>query len=141
MKRELTKQQRQWVLERDNNQCQFYTYFPKRGLVRCPNTTNLHVHHIKPWRWLIAKFGFVKENPSNLITLCKRHHIGFIHKDMDEALHNYHYDKDSIKKVFVERDKLVQKQIPYWVQRWDDFLKWLAKEATMDYIRKHPFPE
>ena len=137
-KRTLSKNQRLWVLARDGHRCQFHSYYHGRGLVRCPNTTNLHVHHIKPHRWLSTRFKVVVETPSNLLTLCKQHHFGQIHPDMQEALRNYFKDKQSIPKVFAERNKLVAKQIPYWVQRWDDFFKWLANEATNAYKVKWP---
>lgn len=137
--RKLTKRQRQWVIDRDVGQCMWHTYYPGKGLVRCPNKTNLHVHHIKPHRWLARKFTNVIELPENLITLCKNHHIGRIHPDMHAALRNYHRDRASIKKVFSKRDELVAQGVPYWVQRWDDFFQWLAKEATSAY--KVPWPK
>jgi hypothetical protein len=137
-KRELSKAQREFILERDGHRCQFHTYYKGRGLVRCPNTSNLHVHHIKPHRYLAQVFKIVIETPYNLITLCKDHHFGHIHPDMREALRNYARDKDAISKVFLKRKDLISQNIPYWVQRWDDFLKWLAREATNAYNKSWP---
>ena len=137
-KRTLSKDQRNFVLERDGYQCMFHSYYKGKGLVRCPNTTNLHVHHIKPHRWLGRSFKVIVETPYNLITLCKCHHFNHIHPDMADALKQYHADKGSVEKVFVAREKLISRNIPYWVQRYDDFLKWLAKEATNAFDSEWP---
>lgn len=136
-KRTLSKKQRDWVVERDGGQCMFHSYFHKRGLVRCTNTTDLHVHHIKPHRWLGAQFNVIIETPYNLLTLCKTHHFNFIHPDMKDALRRYHAEKakgnNAIARVFALRKAKVDDGIPYWVQRWDQFFKFLAKESTNAY--------
>lgn len=141
-KRQLTEKQKKWVLDRDEHRCQFYTYYSGRGLVRCPNTKDLAVHHIKPFRWLSFRFQVVIETPYNLITLCHHpHHLGRIHPDMADALRQYHVDKNSISKVLEVRNKMVAQNIPYWVTTFDDILKFIAKMATDSYIKKHPFPD
>lgn len=135
-KRQLSKKQREWILERDQHQCCFHTWFPSKGFVRCPNTNQLEVHHIKPHRYLAQYFAVVVELPTNLITLCKTHHH-FVHPDMKKALANYRSNGDSFKAVFAEREVLMASGIKYWNDHWDNFFKFWASEATLEYAKKH----
>lgn len=137
-KRELSSAQRLYILDRDGHMCQFHTFYTQKGLIRCGSKENLHVHHIKPHRFLAMQFRVVIETPYNLITLCKTHHFGHIHPDMKQALREYHQNPKAIEMVFEKRKALIQQNVPYWVTRYDDFLKWLAKESTNNFKREWP---
>ena len=138
-KRNLTQQQRQWVLSRDGFQCCFHTWYNTRGFVRCPSTTKLEVHHIKPHRYMSQFYAVVVELPTNLITLCRTHHH-FVHPDMAEAFRKYRGQGDSFKQVFANRDSSVSKGLKYWNDHWDQFFKFWAMEATLEFSKKDEWP-
>lgn len=60
-------QTRATILKRDGNRCRAMILV-QGNPVRCPCTTKLEVHHIKP----LSRGG--KTIPANLITLCQRCH-------------------------------------------------------------------
>jgi hypothetical protein len=145
--RKLTKAQREWILERDEHRCQFHGYVGSK-LVRCPTTSPLNVHHIKPHRFLLQLLGSVEEKPENLITLCTVHHIckdgGYpdncVHPDTETARRAYSKNKSSYHDMAIERNKKLQRGEKYWVDRWDSLLEFIAQEATRCYSKKHQWP-
>jgi 5-methylcytosine-specific restriction endonuclease McrA len=62
------KEVRKKVLKRDGHCCQ---------MPDCESKKKLHVHHIIPW----SKAAYLRFDPSNLITLCKKCHESI--KDME----------------------------------------------------------
>lgn len=138
-KRNLSKAQRQWVLNRDGHQCCHHTWYPNKGFVRCPSTSKLEVHHIKPHRYLAQFYAVIVELPTNLITLCRTHHH-MVHPDMAEAFRNYHGNGDVFKETFAAREIMLSRGIKYWNDHWDTFYKFWAREATLEFAKKNEWP-
>ena len=71
----LTKQQRLWILKRDNYQCQFII-LDEEPPRRCGKTEKLNTHHIVATDWSYER---LKQKPKevnkaeNIITLCEEH--------------------------------------------------------------------
>ena len=130
-KRELTKAQRQWVIDRDGGKC-----------VLCGFDRNLHVHHIIGHRALSFAIGDrqVVEHPLNLVTVCKRCHISnnndhmaTLHPDISWAL----VHGADFSKVFKRRmEKLTRKVTdkPLWNHAHDGELISFALYNTLDYL-------
>lgn len=134
-KRQLTKDQRDWILERDGYQCVFHTWMNGSGLIRCPNEVKLEVHHIKPHRYLAQFYPVIVELPTNLIVLCRIHHH-FVHPDMVEALKEYKRNKGSFNEAFAQREFMMSRGIKYWNDHWDQFFKYWAMESTLHFVKK-----
>ena len=139
-----TKKQRQWILRRDEFQCQFID--PKTGK-KCGVRKHLEIHHIVPVVWAYEHLHWTPEqvnHPENLITLCRRHHQRFIHPDFGIiAKRQYKYATETYKLASERHIALAKKGVPYWQTFWDDILKMTARLRTFEYLRKHlddPFP-
>ena len=122
-----SQKERAWFIERDEGQCQFPVSSNDDGYTPCGREERLHVHHVVPQRWGEAQ-GVPSEevdSQDNGITLCINHHLNVIHgSDMPLAQANYSKDKNSYKKAFAKRDRLVADGKKYWNDAWDAiFLK------------------
>ncbi len=146
----LNRKQRQWILDRDDRQCQMPQYDEERGWHNCGSTDRLEVHHITPSRWGKAQ-GMTEEeldSPRNLITLCFHHHQEVIHPDMKRARDDYGRQKrrgikkpDSFERAFKKRDEAVRRRDHYWNDLADDALREVAEERTDNYVIKgHKYP-
>lgn len=139
----LTREQREWVLERDSYECQMFRFHEGRW-EQCGSRRNLEVHHILPQRWMSFHLPTrAKHVPTNLITLCRDCcHSGpmGIHPDMWTARRNYKNNNNSFKEAFEHRDELVGKGIPYWQTDWDWMLIRRARKLTARFSKKKKFP-
>ena len=143
----LTKQQRLWILKRDNYQCQFII-LDEEPPRRCGKTEKLHTHHIIPVDW---GYELLKQTPQevnraeNVITLCEEHHMEFIHPDYGiEARKLYKFNSRSYQKITEYHQALRKAGIPYWNTIWDDMLRIIARIRTWQYQLAHPnepYPE
>ena len=73
----LTKKQRDWVRKRNGNQCVHCWVGEDGKWHRCSEHENLDVHHVVPEGWGDEHVKSMTPNsPTNLVTLCGKHHIG-----------------------------------------------------------------
>lgn len=130
-----TEPQRQWILNRDGRVCQL-----------CGEESELHVHHIVPWRWAATVLMWTLErvnNPTNGIVLCKQCHISgrsAIHPDIQRANSSYKDDKTVYNKVFAARDELCRRQMPYWMVAHDNTMAVVAVMNTLRYVAEGNYP-
>ena len=141
---ELTKKQRTWVLDRDDNRCNFPTHYTEQTYDRCGRRrlfTQVHVHHIVPYSWASRRLGWEPEDinsPYNLISLCKDHHFGFVHgTDMRDIFQQYRDNNQAFQIMFERRRRLTDQGIPYWDTQWDDVFKQIAEGRTDRRILNH----
>jgi len=134
--------QRRWVLRRDGNRCQHFSFLGR--WVQCTVRRDLHVHHILPQRHMTTHVRHIDPHrPNNLITLCKFHHNGKngVHPDMHRALQNYRKgDKASFEDTMKGRNVLVQSGEIYWNTKFDWQYTRRAKKLTASYSKKYPYP-
>jgi len=73
----LTKKQRDWVRERNGNQCVHCWVGADGKWRRCSEHGGLDVHHVVPEGWGDRHVKSMEPNsPTNLVSLCPAHHIG-----------------------------------------------------------------
>jgi len=140
-------QQRDWILRRDNYQCQFVN-IDKDIAEKCRSNYRLEVHHIVPAYFAYEFLGWDEKqvnDPENLITLCHTHHVEYIHPDIGQiARRHYKWTKDSYDKMLERHHALAREGVPYWQDEWDEVLKIIARVRTFNYIKSHPddlYPE
>lgn len=138
---ELTKKQRNWVIERDDNRCNFPLHWTDDSYDRCGRRrlfNEVHVHHIVPYSWASRRLGWEAEeinNPYNLITLCKDHHFAYVHgTDMRDIFQQYRDNRQAYQIMFERRRRLTDQGIPYWDTQWDDVFKRIAEGRTDRHI-------
>lgn len=141
---ELTKKQRTWILDRDDNRCNFPKHFTTDSYDRCGRRrllTQVHVHHIVPYSWAARRLGWEPEqinNPYNLIALCKDHHFAYIHgTDMRDIFQQYRDNKQAYQMMFERRRLLTSEGVPYWDTQWDTLLKHIAEGRTNRFTAEH----
>jgi len=111
-----TQAQRQWILARDGNQCQFYSFNGFKW-VRCKAVVSLQVHHIiaRGWSKYHMPDNFQLNGSMNGISLCVMHHVGKngVHPDTYAANVAYHKgDKQAYEKMMAKRKALNLQGIP-----------------------------
>ena len=136
--------QRKWVLKRDGYRCQHETYEDVMGgWEQCEETTDLHVHHIHPRRWMSQHYPWVDPNrPHNLITLCKNHHMGEdgVHPEMSRALEEYRSgDKLAFNSMSQMHRHMAEHGEGYWDTKHD--LQYVKRAKTQTTKFKEKFPE
>lgn len=130
----LTKRERDSILERDDNRCQFPLKHVCRG--------DLQVHHVIPQRYA-ERLGIpssMYDQPENLITLCFNVHVGddpnCIHPDIRAARSDYRRgDKNAFAEAFHVREELIRARQPYWNTANDRLLTTKAWIQTAKAIR------
>ena len=154
-----TAKQRKWILERDSEPfpvidndgkiiegqiemkpaCQFLLD-ESEGLKyprKCCSTHRLECHHIiaKGYAYYILGWKENKiNNPNNGITLCRHHHLGRIHAEM-EILGNfmYRFSDDAYEKLVEWHRALTQVGKKYWWDYWDSDLRRRARARTWSF--------
>ena len=143
----LTEKQRQAIYERDNHECQFPAC-PLRAngnsaKVAC-TPKKLNAHHVLPQRYS-ELFGINPDFAENAITVCEGVHIRSdegIHPDMAKALREYRTNPDAVKKVFEQREHILEERQPYWNTDWDRPMSAIAIKRTQDAKKEGwEFPE
>lgn len=133
--------QKEWIRDRDDNQCQFPVVVKPASYVPCGRTDHLQVHHaIVPQRFG-KEHGFRQEDldvADNGITLCESHHNGVIHNDMLVARLAYAKDKTSFAHAFERRGEKIEQGEPYWNTEYDSLFERIIK-ARNDRVDE-PFP-
>jgi hypothetical protein len=132
----LTDRQRKAILERDKYTCRH----PDKSFA-CGG--KLYVHHISCQRWSRDVLHLEWEeidNPVNLITLCRNHHVGHprsVHPDNQIALEAY---RKGNKKAFIEmaeaRNAKQERGEKYWNDEYDEEMLEYARKATMRAAHK-----
>jgi len=154
-----TPKQRQWILTRDSEEfpvkdndgkiiqgqtemkpcCQFLLdesegmKFPRK----CCSTHRLEVHHITAKGYANYKLHWREKKingPDNGITLCRHHHLGRIHAEM-ELVGNfmYRFSEDSYEKLIQWHRVLTAAGEKYWWTYWDDDLRKRARARTWNF--------
>lgn len=132
----VTRQQKAWVKERDNWECQFPLSHLCFG--------EIQVHHIIAQYYAQAWLGLLEmavNSPSNLITLCENIHIGvnvrkepdvnLVHPDHFEARKKYRAgNKLAFQQVAIGHKQMTLEGLKYWNDTNDDLLKVVADERT-----------
>lgn len=139
-----TKSQREWILERDGNQCQMFFYRNGKWQ-QCPNRSNLQVHHIIPRGWSREHMpkDFPVNGSQNGICLCRVCHVAKfgVHPDTYEALMEYHKgDKKAYVRMMEMRRELNMQGIPYWNTRFDWLFNRRVKKNNLRMLRKKKYP-
>lgn len=143
----LTAKQREWVIDRDNNDCQGRTVMMSH---RCLHD-ELQVHHIQPQLHSYEN-GAAEvdvDSPENLITLCSVAHVDS-RGDNPNAIHNDQYavkceyregNKNAFKDMQDRRAQLMRQGQQYWNSHFDRGMLAYAKDATRKFVQKNrPFP-
>lgn len=145
---EFTKPQRQWILRRDGNECQFPFEHECHGV--------LHVHHILAQLYGREHLGLSIEQvntPENAITLCQAIHVGLLtvrpdarmlHPDHRTALWKYQteHDKDAFHNVSQTHWEMTLQGKKYWFFENDDILRAVAVSNTRLFEKKDSrYPE
>lgn len=145
-----TTAQRNYILRRDGNRCQF-RYYQNGKWVRCSATRGLQVHHIIPRGWASKHLpkGFLEEEVngrSNLITLCSKHHICLkngtedcVHPDTEIARKKYGSgNKDAYREMVKDREDLNNRGKPYWNTVFDWMFRRLTDRANREFDEDYP---
>jgi hypothetical protein len=136
----LTKKQREWILRRDDNKCQFVELYLNPPAV-CHKSRKLQVHHISPRGWSYEHLGWTAEqvnDPNNLITLCEVCHLHRIHPDYYYISRKmFFYTNQSYAIVDGWHKGLTKAGVPYWITIWDETLKRIAQFRTRQYQNEH----
>jgi hypothetical protein len=132
-----TAKQRQWLLRRDDRECQFILLDAKEPR-KCRQKNELHAHHIKPRHWAYEKLGWTAEqvnSPENGIILCETHHMNYVHFDYGVMARTmYRWNDQSYKIVNIWHDTLMKAGVEYWWKMWDNTFKIIARTRTRDYL-------
>jgi hypothetical protein len=133
---EITKSQREYILDRDEHHCHFPIRHTSETYRPCRLADNLEIHHITPYRWAQVRLNWETDeinNPNNLLTLCRFHHRRVIHPDLYQAQMNYGaLGKEAFEQVFSYRRTLTDKGIPYWFAIYDDVFQRIAHRQTVN---------
>jgi len=131
-----TKKQREAILERDGNKCQFPAKHKHKG--------GLQVHHIIPQRYA-QEVGI--EDPDfaeNGISLCEDSHVGpnGVHPDIFQAKKKYPTNPKAYVEVFSQRKEKLKKKEIYWDETWDRQMHVVAIRNTQKATKEGwIFPE
>jgi hypothetical protein len=132
-----TPKQREWLLRRDNHECQFILLDVKEPR-KCCQKKELHAHHIKPRHWAYERLGWTPEevnSPENGIILCAMHHVGLVHYDYGVmAKYMYRYNDQSYRVIATWHTALLKQGVEYWWKMWDNTFKIIARTRTRDYL-------
>jgi hypothetical protein len=119
-----TRKQRDAIVERDDNKCQFPEHHKHKG--------GLQVHHIIPQRYS-EQLGIDPDFPENGLTLCEDSHHK-VHPDIKRAKQTYHQKKrvgeSSFNEVFQERQEKIKNKEIYWDDSWDRKMSTTAVRNT-----------
>lgn len=152
-----TQGQRNWLLRRSGNRCEFHQFNSKTGKwLRCKNTRDLQAHHLIPRGWAMehlphwtSEKGTDRLNSNdNGIILCSRHHIGkgvlkgdiyVIHPDNQDALEKYRSGNTHAFSDMMETRKEKNKNgVPYWNTLWDSTMRLIIQRRNLMYLKKYP---
>lgn len=146
---ELTKQQKDWIRERDTENGEPSCQFPLAHL--CHGIMNLH--HVIPMSWGLNFEGMTPQEvngPSNIITLCEAIHIGdpnhvadpnIVHPDMRHAKQDYRVgDKDSFSKMARHHRELMGFGLKYWFSLNDQRLQEVIHDRMYKMRHMRPYP-
>lgn len=140
--------QREWILARDNHECQGHTVMMSH---RCLHDQELQVHHIEPQLYMYEHGAQEDEvdTPENAITLCSVAHVDS-RGDNPNAIHNDQYavkceyregNKNAFRDMQFPRLEKVRQGLKYWNDRFDGGFKAYARDTTRKFIpKKGPFP-
>ena len=137
----LTPKQREWVLRRDENQCQFIV-LGNGEPYKCRSEVSLQVHHISPKEYSFITLGWKDKqvnSPENCITLGKIHHLEYVHFDYGVMARKlYKYSGESYSMIGVWHKALAKEGVKYWIPYWDDMMRMTARLRTWEYLQKNP---
>ena len=160
----ITNAQYKWITNAyeysGEHRCQFPIYNDHDGWDVCGGESNLHLHHIHPKRHLWQVNQIDPDNdPTNLIFLCKTHHLGsraykgptdwrnevvpIIHCDIEWARRRYQGSDSrptTYDKVFKGRQEIVSKGDTYWNTDYDEYFVERATDIINNYFVSHPDP-
>lgn len=132
----MTERQRDWLLKRDGNSCQFL-HFRGGKTVKCFEKGKLHVHHILSQRFIAKWFPEMDpDSPYNMICICEGHH-NFIHPDVTKATISNLRDQ-AFDKMFEKRDEIVSRGLTYWTTSLDAVLSTIARLNTQAFSEVFP---
>jgi HNH endonuclease len=143
---ELTKQQKDWVRERDEGECQFPLSHICHGLIQ--------LHHILPMSWgLNFEDMTPKEinSSENIISLCSDIHVGdpnklpdpnVLHPEMRHAKIDYRMgDKDAFSKIGRHHRDLMSYGLKYWHARNDEHMLEVVRDRIYQMRDMRPYPQ
>lgn len=137
-----TNNQKEWIRERDGNQCQFPVVVKDGAYKPCGRTDHLQVHHaIMPQRFGI-EHGWESEDldvPDNGLTLCESHHNGVVHNDMLVAKLAYCKDKSSFSHAFEKRHEKLANGEKYWNTEFDPLFQRIIRALNKRMGRPYPY--
>lgn len=125
-----SQRQRQNIIERDGNKCQF----PERH--RCNGNQQLQVHHVIPQRYAKDVLHIDPDYEDNGITLCEYSHQNLVHPDMSKARKEYGKNKNSYKDTFEARQEQLRNRQIYWNDKWDRLFNSIVQKNKQRQARK-----
>ena len=133
-----TGRQRAWYLRVFTGECHFPKFTPDGEIGICGRSDNLEVHHITPDSWTRAQEPWKDPDDTVGIVLCRGHHNGTIHPDIQEARDNYRYDQQSFAKAIHQHHVLSERGEHFWNDEWDVILRAIAEEKIAIYMTNNP---
>lgn len=133
-----TPRQRAWYSRVYHGVCHFPKFTDDGQIYPCGSGEHLEVHHIVPDGWTRAQTPWIDPNETLGIVLCRAHHNGVLHPDIQEAIDNYKYDQDSFAKAIAKHREAASRGEVFWNDEWDEMLRAIAEGAIARYMTEHP---
>lgn len=133
-----TQRQRQWYLRVFDDQCHFPKFSRDGEISVCGRSDYLEVHHVTPDGWTRVQNPSQDPNETVGIVLCKSHHQGVLHPDIQEARDNYRNDQQSFAKAIAKHREAAERGEVFWNDEWDTILRAIAEEKIALYKTHNP---
>lgn len=133
-----TPRQRAWYARVYHGVCHFPKFTDDGQIYPCGSDENMELHHILVSAWILAQQPWQDPNETLGIYLCRPHHNGVLHPDIQEARDNYKYDQDSFSKAIAKHREAAARGEVFWNDEWDEMLRAIAEGAIERYMTEHP---
>lgn len=133
-----TPRQRAWYSRVYSGVCHFPKFTDDGQIYHCGSDQNIEVHHIQPDGWTRAQEPWQDPNDTMGIALCRAHHNGVIHPDIQEARDNYRQDQQSFTKAITKHREYAALGKVFWNDEWDVMLRAIAEGAVERYMTGNP---
>lgn len=97
----------------------------------CAAAYLIEVYHVDP-NALDFKAGFLP------IPISKKEHLGIIHPDMQQAMHDYWKDPEAIKKAVHKHHEMAKQGRIFWNNKHDAVMTTAVRKRLIPYILAHP---
>lgn len=124
-------------------------YSIQKGVWLPVNGEEINYHHIIAAAYLIEVFH-VDPNALDFrsgflpIPITKKEHLGIIHPDMGQAMHDYWKDPEAIKKAVKKHHEMARQGKIFWNNKHDAVMVTAVRKKLIPYIISNtddPYPE